>query len=295
MSLTMWIFGALLSLAALLASAIMFRAFRAELRLLRPAQGPIERPADAEALALRDVVLATSDGSVHGWLSPSRNGAAILFVHGSPSDRTGLLPEARALARAGYGTLLLDIPGHGESVGVATWGKSARSAIRAGVSELLAQPGVHAVGAYGFSMGSSVVTSAAATDARIEAVVLSGVFTNIRAQLDVEFARWGPLSQLPARWAAKFGGLAMDELVPTAEVAALTPRPLLVIAGADDHLVPLSMSRTVYEAAGEPKELLVVPGAGHGDYAAVLGQPYLDTLRRFYDHALLGRTSATRR
>src|SRR4051812_3312767 len=126
-SLALMVIGLALLMVGLLCSAIAFRAFRAEARYLNPARGKIEKPADAAALALRDVALTTAEGTrVHGWLLPSRNGAAIVYVHGSPSDRSGLLPEARALARAGYGALLLDVPGHGESGGKATWGAEAR-------------------------------------------------------------------------------------------------------------------------------------------------------------------------
>ncbi|MDB4975835.1 MAG: hypothetical protein JWN48_4176 [Myxococcaceae bacterium] len=266
---------------------IAFRAYRSEVHALRPDKDPELQRARASEAGLVELSLATPDGTrVAGWLLPSRNGAAVIYVHGSPADRRDLLPEARALERFGYGALLLDVPGHGESGGQATWGQSARDAVRAAVDELSRQ-GVRAIGAHGFSMGTSVVASVAAHDPRVRAVVLAGVFTNIRDQLRVEFGHWGPLSQWPALWGAASAGLAMDELVPTRDVAAISPRPLLLISGQNDRVVPTAMSRLVLAAARAPKEMLVVPGAGHGGYASAAGSLYFDKLRSFFDRALL--------
>ena len=60
---------------------------------------------------------------------------------------------------------------------------------------------------------------------------------------------------------------------PIEAVAKLAPRALLVIAPVEDRLISWRQSLALYEAAGEPKELFVVPGAGHGD-------AYVDRSRR---------------
>ena len=46
-------------------------------------------------------------------------------------------------------------------------------------------------------------------------------------------------------------------------VDRIAPRPLLLIAAADDRLVPPEDCRSLYDHAGEPKKLVVVPGFGH--------------------------------
>ena len=46
-----------------------------------------------------------------GWYVPSRNGAAIVLVHGGGGDRQGTILHARMLAKAGYGVLLYDARG----------------------------------------------------------------------------------------------------------------------------------------------------------------------------------------
>jgi pimeloyl-ACP methyl ester carboxylesterase len=47
-------------------------------------------------------------------------------------------------------------------------------------------------------------------------------------------------------------------------VRDVSPRTLLLIHGADDQVLPASCSRKLYEAAAEPRELVIYPGAGHG-------------------------------
>lgn len=46
-------------------------------------------------------------------------------------------------------------------------------------------------------------------------------------------------------------------------VKALSGVPLLIIHGSDDAIVPLKQAQTMYEAAGNPKKLIVIPGGDH--------------------------------
>ena len=64
-------------------------------------------------------------------------------------------------------------------------------------------------------------------------------------------------SDLP-RWASGFTALRPDEAA-----AKMTPRPVLLVHGADDEEVPVSDGRALAEAAGAGAELRVLAGAGH--------------------------------
>ncbi len=248
----------------------------------------VDRPA-ALAADLRDVRLRTPPGlAIAAWYLPSRNGAAIVYLHGSRGDRRTLLPEAAALWSAGYGALLLDAPGFGESEGRISWGRDAQDAVSAAVDFVAAQPEVHGgrIGAVGSSMGTSVVARVTASDARIRAIVLEGAFTTLEDQLAYEFRRWGPVTRLPALWACEHAGIALDQLRTTDVIARVAPRPQLFVAGDHDATVPLDMTRSLYELAGQPKELHVVAGADHGGYARAEGPAYAERLRRFFDDAM---------
>jgi fermentation-respiration switch protein FrsA (DUF1100 family) len=50
---------------------------------------------------------------------------------------------------------------------------------------------------------------------------------------------------------------------PVKDVAGIAPRPLLLVHGSQDELVPVSHVRRLYEVAGEPKQLIIIDGAGH--------------------------------
>jgi hypothetical protein len=74
-------------------------------------------PADLGLSA--DVVgFPARDGTrLAGWWIPSRNGAAVVVLHGSGSNRASVLDQVAVLADAGYGVLAFDARGHGESEG----------------------------------------------------------------------------------------------------------------------------------------------------------------------------------
>jgi alpha-beta hydrolase superfamily lysophospholipase len=58
----------------------------------------------------------------------------------------------------------------------------------------------------------------------------------------------------------------LDDFLPIApvdHVGKIAPRPLLLVHGTEDDVVPVSHARRLYEKAGEPRELKVIKGAGH--------------------------------
>jgi fermentation-respiration switch protein FrsA (DUF1100 family) len=95
------------------------------------------------------------------------------------------------------------------------------------------------------------------------------------------------LGRLPALWAIERGGLPVSVLQPKDSVRQITPRPLLVIGGTRDNVVPAFMARALYAAAREPKQLLLVEGAGHGRYESADPVGYPGQLVAFFERALL--------
>lgn len=134
-------------------------------------------PAD-RALAYRDVHFRTPDGvRLAGWYIRSHNGAAVVLRHGSGSTRSAVLGHASVLAKGGYGVLLADARGHGESAGPGMdIGWYGDQDIAGAVSFLTRQPDVDParIGVVGLSMGGEEAIGAAAGDRRIRAVVAEG-------------------------------------------------------------------------------------------------------------------------
>lgn len=248
----------------------------------------IERPAGTD-VALQDRTFVTRDGRhIKGWSLPSRNRAAVVLCHGAFGSRIDTLAEAQALHARGFGVLFYDSPGHGESEGDVDWSGTEYGALRSALDEVSKQAEVDParIGVFGFSMGTIVATMVAADDDRVRALALAAAIPDVEQQVRWEYRRWGPLSQLPALWAAARGGIELDGPMPIDVIAKLSPRPLLMVVGSDDQIVPPAMTRELFSAAGEPKKWLTVPGAAHGGYARLAPTVYLEKLVTFFDEAL---------
>jgi fermentation-respiration switch protein FrsA (DUF1100 family) len=57
--------------------------------------------------------------------------------------------------------------------------------------------------------------------------------------------------------------------------------PVLFFHGDNDKIVPIRLGRALYDAAPNPKEFVVIPGAGHNDTFYVAGKEYFDKLESF--------------
>jgi dipeptidyl aminopeptidase/acylaminoacyl peptidase len=274
---------------ALFVGLVAVRAASGELSSLKPTPAPVPRPpGDPWIAAAKDVSLVSPKGVVlRGWTFPSSNGAAVLLVDGAMADRTQLLTEARILSRAGYGVLVYDQPGTGESGGVKRRGDE-QDFIGIAVDALSSAPDVRPdrIGALGFSTGAAVLAGVAARDHRIRAVVLAGCYTNTEEHVRQDFRRWGALSGLPALWAARWAGLV--ELHPIDSVPSIAPRALFLLAGDADTVVSPDSSERLFAVARSPKAVWIVHGAGHGQYADAAGDEYGRRLVAFFDDALAG-------
>lgn len=278
----------LFTLSVVPALGIAYRAYRQQRAVFFPERRPVAVPNGETGIAgTRSVAFRAGELELRGFYVPSRNRRAVLLVHGAGGDRSALLPEARLLARRGYGVLSYDLPGHGESGGEIRWAEPERASVRAAL-DFLAKSGdvdVNRVGALGFSLGGYVLVQVAALDPRIAALVLSGTPSDPVEQVSFQHARYASLSQLPALHVLRQGG--MDLSVRAVDYASrIAPRPLLIVGGERDHTVPAKMAVALFRAAREPKQLYVIPGADHGSYLEKGGAAYESKLLEFFERAL---------
>lgn len=237
----------------------------------------------------RVVHFATGDGlKLAGWLFPPRNGATVIVGHGHLANRMQVLPQARLLLEHGFGVLLFDWRAHGESEGArVTWGIDERRDVTAALDFLATQPDVDAarVGALGFSMGGLAVVLAAPDEPRLKAVAIEGVYTSLEAQTLKDEARFGWLSQAPALWALRNGGVDLARVRPVDVICRIAPRPVLLVYGTDDLGGP-EVAKALAAAACEPKRLVWIDGARHGEYVEVAKVALEATLVGFFEKNL---------
>ena len=71
---------------------------------------------------------------------------------------------------------------------------------------------------------------------------------------------------------------------PFNDIETISPRPMLFIAGADAH--SREFSEEAYKLAGQPKELVIIPGAGHVDLYDRVDLIPFDKLASFFQSNL---------
>jgi uncharacterized protein len=189
----------------------------------------------ALGLPHENVTFAASDGvRLSGWYVPPRNGAAIVLLHGGGGDRQGTILHARMLAKVGYGVLLYDARGRGESRGHENaagwqWDRDVRGAV-----SFLASRGIDHIGVMGLSTGAEAVVTEAASDKRVGAVVADGL--QARTAADASHASFGDRISIEPGFAVAGieirlarGETQPSPLIDVVHEVAQT-RPLLLIA-----------------------------------------------------------------
>ena len=133
---------------------------------------PVGSPPNA---AYKTVHFTASDGvRLEGWHRPSRNGASVLMISGGGGNRRSTLRHATMLERHGYGVLVYDPRGSGNSEGTVNsygwgWDKDADAAM-----DYLAAHGGGRIGALGLSTGADMAIDAAGRRSDVAAVVADG-------------------------------------------------------------------------------------------------------------------------
>ena len=265
--------------------------------LLYPARSlPSQTPADFNLTA--ETVRIPVDGiELVAWFlppAPAVDGATMIYAHGFAGNRGVMLETAVALHERGYGALLLDLRNHGESGGrVSTWGYAEANDLVAAYHYLLTRPEVNParIGLLGKSMGGAAAAQAAAQLPDLGVLVLESTYSSFAGNLPniLPSIAHQPsyLTPLVLRRMASVSALPLANIRAVDTVPTLN-LPLLVLHGERDQLVPLAQAQAVFAAANEPKQMVVIPGAGHLNTFAVDPAAYTEQVGRFLADYLLG-------
>jgi uncharacterized protein len=256
--------------------------------------------ADYRKLVAEEVVVESRTGAtLSGRFFKGRTPATIILVHGYSGNQDEMLPLADELHEAGFTVFTYDQRGSGGSSGEVTFGGREQDDLLSVVDHLASRPDVDRgrIGAFGFSMGGSTVLMASAREPRIKAVGADSAWSDVRHWLrpsvGAVFTRpRDRFNALSLKLAELRTGIDLDDLRPVDVVGDVSPRPLLLIHGTADDVVFPSESERNYEAAKEPKELLLVPDAGHGDTIAPGEASRLSEVVEFFQRALVSKKAA---
>lgn len=201
---------------------------------------------------------------------------AVCICHGipahlpDPSDR-GYPVLAERVCREGLAVLIFNFRGTGASGGnldILGWTRD----LKAAIDYLWVLPEVDRshLALMGFSGGAAVSVYVASQDERVSHIVACACparFTfseKDEPQNIVEhFRSLGAIRDetFPPSVAEWFSGFR--EVSPVRYVAGIAPRPILLVHGSQDDVVPVAHADEMYARAREPKHLAIVDGAGH--------------------------------
>ncbi|MBI3910340.1 MAG: alpha/beta hydrolase [Armatimonadetes bacterium] len=235
----------------------------------------LRRPRQAGGLDLEPVSFPSLDGTpLRGWLARAgaseARGVGIL-CHGYMQDHLDVVPVARFLQRAGYTCLLFDFRAAGQSGGDrCTIGYQEALDVRGALRFLASLPEMEGRPRFGVgrSMGGAALALAAPHAPELAALVLDGVYPDLRQALDSRCRLiWGPLGPLAARAALpvlrRALGVEPAEVSPRAVLQQLEGVPTLLIHADWDIFIPQKVARAMAESTAEPKEFWQVPRATH--------------------------------
>jgi pimeloyl-ACP methyl ester carboxylesterase len=245
--------------------------------VLRSANPDMENCSSQGATAGTEVV--TSDGvRIAGWYIPAANGAGaagvtVVLVHGFAANKSEVLKYAVPF-HATYNVVAMDLRGGGRSSkSDVTFGPREKLDLEAIIDWLERAKHPAHIAVMGNSMGGGTAVLAAATDQRIEALILDSTHARVEdifgRRLEVDAGH----PSLPGTPAILLGiwlrtGLNLMDANPINFIPALGHRPLLLIHGtADQHDLPVRSVDANYraaQAAGVPVELHMCEGGTHG-------------------------------
>jgi uncharacterized protein len=188
----------------------------------------------------------------------------VVLVHGFTSNKEEVSHQlARVLTQRGFACLAIDMPAHGERPGLPRdmFGPDRKGAydnvieavmdVRQAIDlaetrkEFDTSSGVYLVG---YSMGSWIGTLAGAADRRVKAMVLMVAGSATTASKEVKDE--GPGLKDRLELVHHYAVLRHNAALPK-----FAPRPVLMMNGKRDVLVPADRAKTLFESAGEPKEM----------------------------------------
>lgn len=264
-----------------------------------PPRYPLHIPPSDLGAAYESVSFVTDDGiKLAGWLvTPQRlreTLPAIILCHGQGANRSDLTDLAVSLSRRGYAVLTFDFRAHGESGGrSSSLGYRETKDIAAAYRFLASRKGIdkERIGIFGFSLGGASAILAAAETGAFKAVVADSAFASLRDQARTAITGFYHLPSFPFLQLAVLGyelyfQTSVSTVAPEAAIGRIAPRPVLLIAGDGDDLIPRENGERLYAAAKEPKQLWVIPVTGHGDTMAAAGPEYEKRVGEFFDQHL---------
>ncbi len=266
----------------------------------RPRAASLDDPQTLYHWKFEHVGFAATDGTrIAGWWIPSPYGespATVLLCPGA--DKAAQLSLVKRLVPAGYNVLVFDFRATGDSAGqLCSFGDLERRDVLGAVRWLRSnhRAACRKVAGIGVSTGGAALLAAAADASpegqNIDAVAVYETYDRLDHVVDELSDQFVPA---PLSWFVRHLGLPLagvqvgsnlQAFSPAEQIKAVWPRPVLIIHGIDDELVPFERGQSLFDAALEPKQNFWIKrsnfdGSIQSDAASKLVKEYFDNARR---------------
>lgn len=218
-----------------------------------------------------DVTFTSSDDvTLAGWwLDHAESPIVVICAHGHRGNKSDMLGIGSGLWRAGHSVLLFDFRGNGDSGdGPQSLAHREQRDLSAAVDLVQRRRPDARIAVVSFSMGASTAILTAAEDLRIEALVADSPFATLSDVVAAGYHRHHlpsepllPVTDLVNRLRY---GYAFAEVRPLDRIGAISPRPLLLLHGTADRVIPHEHAVQLARAAAPgPVELISFEGVDH--------------------------------
>ena len=231
---------------------------------------------------------------LQGRFFAGQNRELVVLASGYGDTQDQMLPFAEFLHRSGFNVLTFNSRARATSGGeYVTVGALEPRDLISVVDFAAHRPEVDPdrIGVLGVSLGGATVILGAAADKQIRAVVDDCGFSDASSAIAASFQHFIHLPPMPFApitvWIASYrAGIDVARVRPVDVIAQISPRPILIIHGLDDYVVPIANSERNFAAAREPKELWLVRGAKHAQSHTVEKEQYEQKVVNFFTSAL---------
>jgi hypothetical protein len=200
-------------------------------------------------------------------------GGVVLYLHGNGSNVGANVEHANRFHRLGLSVFLIDYRGYGKSQGDFPSESQVYEDAQLAWDYLVQQRGVNPnqIYIYGHSLGGAIAIDLAVRHPEAAGLIVEGSFTSTRAMVDFQKGLF---------WLFPIDLLLTQRFDSLSKVDRLQ-MPVLFIHGTADNVVPVEMSKKLFDAAPEPKQLYIVPDGGHNNVAQIGGAEYLQIVSQF--------------
>ena len=220
--------------------------------------------------------------------SEESSGKAVILVHGFRGEREEMGDFVQFYHEQGFDVLIPDARGHGQSEGdYMGFGWHDRLDLVQWSQLLVEEMDIRTMLLHGHSMGAAAVLMASGEELppEVDGIIADSGYTSANDILSYQLQNiYGlpafPLIPVTSGITRIRSGFSFGE-ASAVKQAEKNERPLFLVHGERDELVPVSMSREIHEAAGNQSVLWTVPDAGHVKSYTVATGEYQERLKEF--------------